>query len=252
MSDNISYISLNSNNDDPYLDEPMTLFEKIEQKTMKNRHNQTTNNKDFTPKKNSKTIGYEIYDGEYWMNTDNSSKNKFYNKNKLFLEDTQNKFIDNSNDSNNHFIPSFENNSLLGSWENPNEDLIKLENLNINKNKYSTGNNLLGIKRKLEKKNKSIKENLFEEIKNLFNEYNNKYVELKEKIPSFKIFEEFDGIMNSHATIIENKIPGCIIYFYKDAITNIYLINEGKFIKKENEISKVLNEIKSNILKLQI
>ena len=132
------------------------------------------------------------------------------------------------------------------------DDIYNENDININENKKQR-NNLIGKKRSL--KNEVIEEfkfksnqEIFKEIKNLFDTYNQKYNKFNEMIPSYKIFEEYDGNYK-RATVVENKIPGCIIYFDKNIITKIYLIREQSLLEEEDKISEVLQIVKDNMLK---
>ena len=132
------------------------------------------------------------------------------------------------------------------------DEIYNENDININENKKQR-NNLIGKKRSL--KNEVIEEfkfksnqEIFKEIKNLFDTYNQKYNKNNEMIPSYKIFEEYDGDYK-RATVVENKIPGCIIYFDKNIITNIYLIREQSLLEEEDKISEVLQIVKDNMLK---
>ena len=132
------------------------------------------------------------------------------------------------------------------------DEIYNENDININENKKQR-NNLIGKKRSL--KNEVIEEfkfksnqEIFKEIKNLFDTYNQKYNKFNEMIPSYKIFEEYDGDYKQ-ATVVENKIPGCIIYFDKNIITKIYLIREQSLLEEEDKISEVLQIVKDNMLK---
>ena len=132
------------------------------------------------------------------------------------------------------------------------DDIYNENDININENKKQR-NNLIGKKRSL--KNEVIEEfkfksnqEIFKEIKNLFDTYNQKYNKFNEMIPSYKIFEEYDGDYK-RATVVENKIPGCTIYFDKNIITKIYLIREQSLLEEEDKISEVLQIVKDNMLK---
>jgi hypothetical protein len=126
---------------------------------------------------------------------------------------------------------------LFGPPENKADELTKLDDFIVNANKKTNEIKLTCKKRKLDTKNIiQTKEDIFDEIKKLFNKFHNKkYNKINEILPSYKIFEESDGIFN-HATIVEKKIPGCVIYFKNDIITNVYLIREQVFLKEEKEI----------------
>ena len=56
-------------------------------------------------------------------------------------------------------------------------------------------------------------------------------------IPSYKIFEEYDGNYK-RATVVENKIPGCIIYFDKNIILEQKTLQ--KLIQKNQNKIKII------------
>ena len=129
------------------------------------------------------------------------------------------------NDTRNKILPLLENQTIFNTSENSKED-IKEEKLSssfemtIKNIKNSSENLLLGKKRKLKEKNIArTKEDIFEEIKILFDEYNKKYNLINEIIPSYKIYEAIVDVSKKNATIVEEKIPGCVIYFYGNKIT---------------------------------
>ena len=179
--------------------------------------------------------------------TDFNSKSITNNRKIDSMIKTQDPTFHNINDLENNFSLNFENPLIFGSPENKADELTKLDNFIFNDNIKQKEKKLIGKKRNLnEKTNIKTKEEIFEEIKKLFDDYNHKYKKINEIIPSYKIFEQSHGSSRKCATIVEKKIPGCVIYFQKNVITNIYLIREGKFLEEENKILKLLNIIKSN------
>ena len=249
MSDNISSISSYSNNYSTYLDKKLTLFEKIEQKTLKNKTTDiNTLKENLKEKKTSKNTFFKTYEGKVEKGcTDFTSKtySNFVKMNSIEIKD--NSFHDINDLQGNLFeYPPF----LFGPQENKADEQPNLDDFIVNANKKTNEIKLTCKKRKLDTKNIiQTKEEIFDEIKKLFNKFNNKkYNKINEILPSYKIFEESDGIFK-HATIVENKIPGCVIYFQNDIITNIYLIREQEFLKEEKDILDLLNIIKSSISK---
>jgi len=249
MSDDISSISSYSNNYSIFLDKKLTLFEKIEQKTLKNTTTDiNTLKENLKDKKNSKNTFLKTYEGKVEKGcTDFTSKtySNFVKMNSIEIKD--NSFHD-INDLQGNL---FENPLIFAPQENKADELTKLDDdFIVNENKKTKEIKLTCKKRKLDTKNIiQTKEEIFDEIKKLFNKFNNKkYNKINEFLPSYKIFEESDGIF-THATIVENKIPGCVIYFKNDIITNIYLIREQEFLKEEKDILDLLNIIKSSISK---
>ena len=89
-----------------------------------------------------------------------------------------------------------------------------------------------------------------EEIKIYFNDYNTKYKKNFESIPSYGICEQINDSFDKILTIVENKIPGCCIYFNKYLISKIYLIREEKFLTEKKDILDILGIIKKNILQI--
>ena len=249
MSDDISSISSYSNNYSIFLDKKLTLFEKIEQKTLKNKTTDINTLKDnLKEKKTSKNKFLKTYEGKVEKGCTDFTSKTYSN----FVKINSIEIIDNSfHDINDLQGNLFENPLLFAPQENKADELTKLDdNFIVNANKKTNEIKLTCKKRKLDTKNIiQTKEDIFDEIKKLFNKFNNKkYNKINEILPSYKIFEESDGIF-SHATIVENKIPGCVIYFKNDIITNVYLIREQEFLKEEKDILDLLNIIKSSISK---
>lgn len=245
MEDNFSLIS-SSYHDNFFPNEQLTLCEKIE--IMMNSNSKDDLNTFIDKENDIKNSGQNAFDLH--------GRNTYYNslsRNNTFFE-FQNDFID--NDTKNKIIPLLENQNILSSSENTKDDnkeekLSKSFELKVNDNKTSSEKHLLGQKRKLkEKKIILSKEDIFQEIKLLFDKYNRKYNLINEIVPNYKIFEAKDGVSKKNATIVENKIPGCIIYFYEGIITHIYLIGERLTLKEEKDILEILNLIKKNISKI--
>ena len=245
MEDNFSLIS-SSYHDNFFPNEHLTLCEKIE--IMMNSNSKDDLNTFIDKENDIKNSGQNAFDLH--------GRNTYYNSlsgNNTFFK-FQNDFID--NDTKNKIIPLLENQNILSSSENTKDDnkeekLSKSFELKVNDNKTSSEKHLLGQKRKLkEKKIILSKEDIFQEIKHLFDKYNRKYNLINEIVPNYKIFEAKDGVSKKNATIVENKIPGCIIYFYEGIITHIYLIGERLTLKEEKDILEILNLIKKNISKI--
>ena len=253
MEGNFSSIS-SSYQDNFYPNENLTLFDKIEK--MMNNNNQgefktfieKLNNEDDI--KNPGQNSFEAQGRNTYFNSQTSSNNG--KKNSFF--EYQSDFID--NDIKNKIIPLLENQNILSNSENAKEDnkeekLSKSFELKVNDNKRYSEKHLLGKKRNLkEKKIIQSKEDIFQEIKLLFDKYNRKYNLINKIVPSYKIFEAIDGVSKKNATVVENKIPGCIIYFYEGIITHIFLIGERLTLKEEKDILEILNLIKKNISKI--
>ena len=230
MSDNFSLLDSSFNNDPLLYNEP-TLFEMIEQEDKK--HSNFLNNYD---EKEAKI--FTDFTSKYPLN---------YRKENTLIE-IENTSLNDINNLQNIFSINLQSPILSSPQEDKAEKIQKNDYSDVNDNKKQKEIKLIGKKRKLkEKEIVKTKEDIFEEIKKLFNNYNKKYNKNKEIIPSYKIFEGFDCSVKKYATIVENKIPGCVIYFEKNAITNMYLIREQITLKKENEIIEVLNIIKNNL-----
>lgn len=234
-----------------------------------------------TRKFNSKKNEFNIMNIEEEIGDKKGNKlfHKMFKINKLFPEEnlsnvkTINTTLTHSNSKNIEKIQACDedqksNNIMLmnpfydGNFEMSNNEPKNDEDVNFNAN-FDLGENhkkinepknnaeLLKKKRKLpnnEKNNEINLERIYEEIKRLFYEYNTKYNKKLDLIPSYAIFEQQNDSFEKVATIIENKIPGCCIYFNKYLISKIYLIREEKFLIDKKDILKILEIIKNNIL----
>ena len=235
------------------------------------------NTREFNSKKNE----FNIMNIEEEIGDKKGNKlfHKMFKINKLFPEEnlsnvkTKNTTLTHSNSKNIEKIQACDedqksNNIMLmnpfydGNFEMSNNEPKNDEDANFNAN-FDLGENhkkinepknnaeLLKKKRKLpnnEKNNEINLERIYEEIKRLFYEYNTKYNKKLDLIPSYAIFEQQNDSFEKVATIIENKIPGCCIYFNKYLISKIYLIREEKFLKDKKDILEILEIIKNNIL----
>jgi hypothetical protein len=210
--------------------------------------------------------------------------NKLFPEENLSNVKTKNTTLTHSNSKNIEKIQACDedqksNNIMLmnpfydGNFEMSNNEPKNDEDVNFNAN-FDLGENhkkinepknnaeLLKKKRKLpnnEKNNEINLERIYEEIKRLFYEYNTKYSYFYENkylfndkkfdlIPSYAIFEQQNDSFEKVATIIEEKIPGCCIYFNKYLISKIYLIREEEFLIDKKDILKIFEKIKNNIL----
>ena len=244
MEDAISLVSSSSNENESFLHEGKTLFEKIENKA-KNKEINNLN-------KNLKDKKYQtLISSKKSIKEDGNIPTDFTSKNfPTYSTHDINNFLnfDNDNDNQLNSITNFANTNICGIPEINKDEMPKFENIDVNRNKYKSDKILLGKKRNLEEKKVTTNnETIFDEIIKLSKNYDKK----KEKIPSFKIFQESSGIFESHATVVINKIPSHIVYFYRDIISKIYLIREQKFIENENEneIYQILSLIKDCFLK---
>ena len=230
---------------------------------------------------NSKKNEFNIMNIEEEIGDKKGNKlfHKMFKINKLFPEEnlsnvkTKNTTLTHSNSKNIEKIQACDedqksNNIMLmnpfydGNFEMSNNEPKNDEDVNFNAN-FDFGENhkkinepknnaeLLKKKRKLpnnEKNNEINLERIYEEIKRLFYEYNTKYNKKLDLIPSYAIFEQQNDSFEKVATIIENKIPGCCIYFNKYLISKIYLIREEKFLIDKKDILEIFEKIKNNIL----
>ena len=254
MEDSFSIIS-SSYKDPFYPHEHLTLCEKVEKMMNILYHdefNTQDNLNDQNEMKNSCKNNIIDAEGRNTITNFNSSTLPNSIRKKPFFE-IQNDFID--NDTRNKILPLLENQTIFDTSENakeePKEEKLSTSfEMTINNIKNSSKNLLLGKKRKLKEKNiAKTKEDIFEEIKLLFDEYNKKYNLINEIVPSYKIYEAIVDVSKKNATIVEEKIPGCVIYFYGNVITHIYLIREKIFLKEEKDILEILETIKKNISK---
>lgn len=236
-----------------------------------------------TRKLNSKKNEFNIMNIEEEIGDKKGNKlfHKMFKINKLFPEEnlsnvkTKNTTLTHSNSKNIEKIQACDedqksNNIMLmnpfydGNFEMSNNEPKNDEDVNFNAD-FDLGENhkkinepknnaeLLKKKRKLpnnEKNNEINLERIYEEIKRLFYEYNTKYNKKFDLIPSYAIFEQQNDSFEKVATIIEDKIPGCCIYFNKYLISKIYLIREEEFLIDKKDILKILKIIKNNILNI--
>lgn len=236
-----------------------------------------------TRKFNSKKNEFNIMNIEEEIGDKKGNKlfHKMFKINKLFPEEnlsnvkTKNTTLTHSNSKNIEKIQACDedqksNNIMLmnpfydGNFEMSNNEPKNDEDVNFNAD-FDLGENhkkinepknnaeLLKKKRKLpnnEKNNEINLERIYEEIKRLFYEYNTKYNKKFDLIPSYAIFEQQNDSFEKVATIIEDKIPGCCIYFNKYLISKIYLIREEEFLIDKKDILKILKIIKNNILNI--
>ena len=180
--------------------------------------------------------------------TDFTSKNTLNYRKENTLIEIENTSLNDINGIQNIFSINFENTILSSPQEDKAEKIQKNDYSDVNDNKKPKEIKLISKKRKLkEKEIVKTKEDIFEEVKKLFDNYNKKYNKIKEITPSYKIFEGFDCFVKKYATIVENKIPGCVLYFEKNTITNMYLIREQITLNEESDIMEVLSIIKNNL-----
>ena len=179
-------------------------------------------------------------------------------------------FYKNNQNNKNEFSNIYTKLNIKKDFPN-NDDKIynseKLENMtefvginsNFENNEYNFGSNvkikeksninLIGKKRNNEEKNisKKNKESIFNEINELYNQYNKNYKKKCVNNSIYKIYEDTNFFFKINFTIIEKNIPICVIYFDHKLIKKIFLIREEILIENENDILEVLDIIKNNI-----
>ena len=212
------------------------------------------------PKDKIQSISKNINRGLYIFNNDKNNEYLEIKEGKTvetnYTDKICSKKVDNfdkkdiANININNLIYIDENNFMVGNLDNicdsrnievsyldNNHSHLKIDlNITIDKKKI---NNFIGKKRENEKILKN--ENIFNNISNLYNQYIG-------KSPDYKLFMKKNGFYDKNITVIEEDCPTCVIYFYNDYITKVYLIIEKKDDEDEAEISNILNRIEKNIL----
>jgi len=237
----------------------LNLFDKLEHKRTKHSNINVNEYFNLKPMPKKENVGFNELDIEFErMNVET----KFETKISSNTKNKNNSISDNNSIHNNYdeknFLVAYENLDINNSGHDNNnkekptklDELTKIGEINININnnnqKYSK-NILLGRKRILEKTDIKTKEDIYKEIKILFDKYNQNYPEFDEILPSYKIYEVSKGIFEKNATIIQKAVPGCILYFYKNIIKSIYLIREEKVLTETDEIVKILEYIRDKM-----
>ena len=194
------------------------------------------------------------------INNNKEKKNLINNtQNNIILERNLSNNTNNTNESRNercapninvqNIIVKFPNNlneitSRINPQNNINDNNLLL-NINSNINLNNNTMKFIGNKRNLDKNNveKTEKENIFEEIKNLFNTFKNQ--EQSENA----IYENKSGFFEKNVTIIMNNKTFCIIYLNRSFIQNIFLVNDRSMISDDQGIIEILNNIKNDLTK---
>ena len=218
------------------------------------------NEKNINTRTNSNEINRSSNTNKEKKNLINNSQINC-NQNNLFLERNLPNNTNNTNASRNdrcapninvqNIIVKFPNLNEITSRINPQNNINDnnlLLNINSNINLNNNNNNtmkFIGNKRNLDNKNaeKTEKEKIFEEIKNLFNNFKN-----KEKSEN-AIYENKSGFFEKNVTIIMNNKPFCIIYLSRSFIQNIFLVNDRSMINDDQGIIEILNNIKNDMNK---
>ena len=216
------------------------------------------NEKNINTRTNSNEINRSSNTNKEKKNLINNSQINC-NQNNLFLERNLPNNTNNTNASRNdrcapninvqNIIVKFPNLNEITSRINPqnninDNNLLFNINSNINLNNNSTMK-FIGNKRNLDKNNveKTEKENIFEEIKNLFNNFKN------QEQTENAIYENKSGFFEKNVTIIMNNKPFCIIYLNRSFIQNIFLVNDQSMINDDQGIIEILNNIKNDLNK---
>ena len=114
----------------------------------------------------------------------------------------------------------------------------------------SEDNKSLKILGKKRQKEKDLEEDenklIYESIKKMYNEYINNNNTKK----NIKIYLHEPAYYNKNETILINDIPKCVVYSSHGNITKIFSINEKKEFTDENDIKKILEQIKSDFEKI--
>ena len=194
------------------------------------------------------------------INNNKEKKNLINNtQNNIILERNLSNNTNNTNESRNercapninvqNIIVKLSNNlneitSRINPQNNINDNNLLL-NINSNINLNNNTMKFIGNKRNLDKNNveKTEKENIFEEIKNLFNTFKNQ--EQSENA----IYENKSGFFEKNVTIIMNNKTFCIIYLNRSFIQNIFLVNDRSMISDDQGIIEILNNIKNDLTK---
>ena len=118
-------------------------------------------------------------------------------------------------------------------------------NININNPNPNDKIKFIGNKRNHDVRNneKTEKEILYEEIKELYNQKKNNFTQEN------KIYEQKTGFFEGYETLIIDGKATCIVYLNRSLITKIYLISEQMTIEEDNDIIEVLNKIKNDLKK---
>ena len=200
-----------------------------------NNNNNNLNNKNNNSINNSNPIN-----NTFFIHKEDNRYQKSNESTKVYISpsiNVQNFIISNKNlDEISGHINS--NNNL-----NDNKMLLNFNsNINVNNNNNSE---LLGKKRNLDEKTKEKEENdnIYNEIKELFNKYNKNNKDDKQNI----IYDHKIGFFEQNDTIIIEKKAICIIYLNRNHINKIYLINDQSSIEDEKDIKDVLIKIKNDL-----
>ena len=190
------------------------------------------NNNEYLEIKEGKTVETNYTDKICYKKVENFDKKDIanININNLIYIDEKNFMVGNLDNI-------CDSRKLEVSYLDNNNSHLKIDlNITIDNKK---DNKFIGKKRENEKILNN--ENIFNNISILYNQYIG-------KSPDYKLFMNKKGFYEKNITVVEGNYPTCVIYFYNECITKVYLIMEKKDIEDEDEISNILNRIKKNIL----
>ena len=131
-----------------------------------------------------------------------------------------------------------------------NNDLDKItSNINLQNSNNNNNMKLLGNKRNLDEKDKNNieKQAIYEEIKEIYNNYKKNENINKNKQKEIKIIETFQGYLSKYDTLIIDNKTICIVYFDSKIITNIYLVGEGLKVEDDKMIIEILTKIRNDL-----
>ena len=131
-----------------------------------------------------------------------------------------------------------------------NNDLDRItSNINLQNSNNNNNMKLLGNKRNLDEKDKNNieKQAIYEEIKEIYNNYKKNENINKNKQKEIKIIETFQGYLSKYDTLIIDNKTICIVYFDSKIITNIYLVGEGLKVEDDKMIIEILTKIRNDL-----
>jgi Txe/YoeB family toxin of Txe-Axe toxin-antitoxin module len=187
-------------------------------------------NNDFLPK----------YEEKENKNNQNTENNIFVYKTKNSDDDN---YIKKANESTKLNINV---NNIVFIEDNNIENLDKISGrINLtNMNNNNSDSQFLRKKRNVGEgeKNNSIKQALYDEIKEIHNEYKKKAEKANVQC-GLQIIEQ--GILNKNERIIIDNFLICIIYLDNQRINKIFLVEKGETIENDKSIIEVLEQIKA-------
>jgi hypothetical protein len=257
---------INTNVEQNYNEDSSSTFEKAMEETKKKLFSfaKNLNNSECLQ------IFQKIIDNNIYVSANYKSKRYGMDTNHDFLP----KYLEEKKDCNN--INSNDNkNIFFYKDENRNEDYIKkkeneqtkviikplinfntifikedkesnnLDRINVQENLQNNNNNfkLLGNKRNLDEKDKSNieKKVIYDEIKEIYNNYQNS----KDENKPLHIYSQ--GFIDKNETIIIDNKPICVVYFQNELLTKIFLISEKHEVEDDKTIIDILTNIRNQL-----